>query len=399
MDLLDKMASYVLALKKIAGLHIHLLPDDQVRIHYVILEKKKNLISVLNSWEFTSLQELIERVDLGIPISLSLDGKGILTKRLSSGTGDSPVRQVLPHADDHAFYYSLLQEGSWAMISLGRKDLVEQYIEKLRQANFSIAQVSLGSLSINAIVPFLASPDMEIQLLHQRVLICDGLIQEVKPGSANETITLGEEQLNSKILQPYANAVQQLLRQPMREVSSFALIHQEWLHQVLFKKLIISGLSFYFLILFINFFVFQDVSNTNVRLTNQLNQHKYHLAQQIELEEKVNKQEKLQSLLGLGRQSLFSYYADRLSASLYKEILLTDLLIHPMEVEKGKQMFVFKVDWMEVKGVCDRPVVLNKWIEALEQQEWVEEIVEQKYTTSWQREEGTFSFLLKTKRQ
>ena len=110
--------------KTIAEVHVNVIPGDTMDLNLMILHNEKESLEIKHTKHFiTSFEEFEREVPKKIPLSLILDGKGVIHKCISDRSDDPVISQVLPGAKEEDFYIqeSLLQSGSTYVV-ISRKD-------------------------------------------------------------------------------------------------------------------------------------------------------------------------------------------------------------------------------------------------------------------------------------
>lgn len=391
MDWLEAIAKKCISVPEGIGVQLQLPGgDEEPLLRYVWLKKQKGLVLIKESAEQLPLSRFLEKVPANVPICLSIEGKGVLHKKWEGEAGEEPLEKVLPHADKEAFYYTLFSTGSYSFMALARKEIIDKLLKSFQEKNCRLASVQLGSFAVQLLIPFLA--DAHTVRLGEKQWQTNGTsLLELEAGEAIEPNQLGEEVLPARLTLPYANAFQLFFG-----VEGWALSNlqagEEWLQKALFDKLKIALPAFFFLLLLANFFTFSNLSAENEGLSSSLSQHQYQINKLADLNRQVAGQEKLYQTIGVGKQSFFSFYADRLVASIPDgHIRLNSLQLHPLQETKDRSL-AFAQGMLRVEGQCNSPLKLNAWLELLEGEGWVKAISNRRFSTRQQDNQGAFSF-------
>ncbi|MGZ4157923.1 MAG: hypothetical protein ACXVED_12410 [Bacteroidia bacterium] len=88
--------------KVAAGVEISFPPDGNPVINAVVLKKNSKGIHIENQYNtLNSIEDVIESIGTQIPVILLLNGKGVLSKKVSYSTSDdlkTLLNKVLPNA-------------------------------------------------------------------------------------------------------------------------------------------------------------------------------------------------------------------------------------------------------------------------------------------------------------
>ena len=145
----------ILQINEASGIEIIILEDDKFIINADTASTKNNAIikgKEING--LSQLSELTEKIDLAIPVSVVVNGKGVLIKKTSLSIGNGIVQSVLPNANPNDFYFEHFSTQHNEIISIVRKETADKIIAELKRLGFKVISISLGFSAINNILPF-----------------------------------------------------------------------------------------------------------------------------------------------------------------------------------------------------------------------------------------------------
>src|SRR6266542_4442178 len=118
---------------KIQGLHCLLLPEGDVLFSYTLLARVKGKIEISKVGSFKgSIDQIDDTVLKNIPVFLSMDGKGVLSKKVKGDDAKIPLQQVIPNATEDEFVVEETKGTADSLfISLARKENVEELFQAL----------------------------------------------------------------------------------------------------------------------------------------------------------------------------------------------------------------------------------------------------------------------------
>lgn len=395
MQWVDTIASKTAGLHRVGGVHVQLCREGTWQVGYVVLRRKGQEL-ILEKKDMLSWEEFLQQHPKTIPIVLSIDGKGVLTKSVAGGEA-IVLENILPNATEADFYYNTLESATNSWISLTRRTVLQELLQAAKAVGISIADIRLGPLGIVSLLPLLQEAPA-IQLPHWQVAHRDGVFVGLlqQEAASTQVYRLGEESLAENYLQPYANALSNLAKLDIFDDSNLEEVRLGWQHQRLYKRLGIGLLAFFFSLLLLNFGVFSQLSGTQQRLNTKLQQQQHLLARLQELTKQEEARLSLLKALPLRNQSLIAYHADLLASTLPAGIQLEEVVLHPQEGKKSKQQSLrFRHGFVEVKGQCNNPVLLNRWLEKLGKEPWVKALKDQRYSSTAAGQLGSsFGFTL-----
>ena len=354
-----------------AGIQLTLHPDNKIDASVVILKKSKNLIDIKDC--FTGIDTydgIFEHLKPGMPLYLSLNGRGILHKKLQSGNGSDSINQLLPNASPDDFYMQAYKiDENERIVSVIRKDTLNTILDHFKNSKNFLMEISLGPFVINNIVGLLEGQSDHIHAAHYKILLKEGLISQIEHSDnqtqENEYRVAGESLTDWSIL-PYALALQHFTGvsdQVDFETEKPPVQQEEFIYKNIYRYLGYGMLGLFFTILLINYLVFTGYQNRTDNLTQQISAN----TGMIEKLDKLNKEFRVKNDLvnksGLLQQTMFSYYADRIASSVPSEITLTKMELFPLQdkVRSGEEIrFDRKV--IRIQGKTKYSIRLNNWL-------------------------------------
>ena len=401
----------ILQINKATGIEIIILDDDKLIINTDTASTRNN--TIIKGKEINGLKELAgltEEIDPAIPLSVVINGKGVLIKKIDIPIKNGLVQSVLPNANPNDFYFEHFSGQHHEIISIVRKETADRIIAELKKLGFKVISVSLGFSAINNILPFLKTNS-------QKHIESDSLLLEI--GNNNEIIDFrNKDQINNIKYQAGEYLVANQYIRPANILSfsaATALLADDLKtsgsmnKQVLsadrreyryFKFFRTAGWALLIIILsalLINFLAYNKYFNKNKsiaesRLFSTQQDQKFKL-----LEKEVRQKEKFLEQSGWTGTSRTSFYADRIAGLLPGDVLLTSMQIYPARnnsvSETGNNLF--KKDTIIVNGVCDDPVELSRFMNGLKVLPDFKEVSIKNYMV--RNESGTFTMEIITR--
>ena len=149
--------------KQSVGIEIIFQPDNTKVYNFILLKKDKGALFIENCKEkITSIEDLKNLIPKNVPISLVLNGKGILHKIISVNEKDTEItllQKVLPNAQIDDFYIQKIHLDDKIIASLIRKDQFQLAYDEILFLSTQIVFVSSG--------PFIASTLLSLLVTDQ----------------------------------------------------------------------------------------------------------------------------------------------------------------------------------------------------------------------------------------
>lgn len=365
--------------QKVAGVEMLLLADGQVKFTLVLMTLKSGVIEVAKKiTDLDSFEQVVKEIPTQIPVALSVNGKGLLHKKLNILSEDSKalISLLLPNAKEEDFYFQMLPTSDSTVVSIIRKFQAHQIIEQWQQATYNVVMFSIGpfaAASLFAIVEHseIATKNFVLSRntngFHDYRIADDGL----------EMISIGTEQIPKQFMVAFASALQFLmpsLQVASTDIPEVNLAKQEYAQKTIFYKLgwgILIGLL---TILLVNFIFFSFFSSTNKELSIHNMHSSGEVENQVRLEKDIKEREEFLISAGWFDHPPTAYLADRAAASIPTAVELTEMAIYPLEEKETRKLKknVFENKVLRISGHTLETTALNPWILRLENIEGVE---------------------------
>lgn len=368
----DKM----LALTEVAGIEINISGDDKLLIHAVHLKNENGKIKKIN--ELTNLkdfEQLKSKLDINIPLCVAISGKGILIRKGVAGNSNT-ISDFLPGINPNDFYAEklILNEDSQHLF-ITKKEVIIPLLQQLQSMGFSVIYLTLGLAAIGNVLPFL-SGDIQYLITTQSYVFSNNA-KETNIGSHSKEIDFHTEELLLKnqyfkqvsivafsvALEPFITSLSTL--SGGYEEDTIIKTRKELADKKIFRFAGWTCLLGFFLILLINYFVFNYYYNKNTELNESASQllqrQKEYESQKKQLDSSVS----FMSTLGWDLSSKHSYHLDRIAALVPGSVVLTSLQSSPTIENTESNVQLFDNKKILVSGTCDQPTDLNDFVNAV----------------------------------
>ena len=365
---------------KIAGVEV-LFSREGLSVNGVLLRLDKGNISLVDSFpNLNSLEELLSKIPKGYPISLIVNGKGVLHKTIIEEVDIHPaINQLFPNIKKEDFYFQQTPLEKGSVVSIVKRNLLNELKQKINASKLQLLSFSIGAFHLANL--FLIDENLlQIQGAGQKIgLNASGQIssyESVSEIDEEKEYNIENLKINQSTLLAFSAGVSHLLALPSKII--FEEIEEEQ-KEYLYSRLLAQGipivLGCLLLVLAINTFFYYQLKDST-----QLGQLATVEAQQ-RLQEVKNKRKALKQQSNLfnetGANSLSStsFYADRIGKSLPNSIQLSELEIFPPREKKvyrrSKELIQYDPTLVAIRGICESSQGYNEWLSALESEEWV----------------------------
>ena len=399
----------------IVGIECTYDSQDSLKFKYVILNKEKNKITIQSSSnEIGNADELFKTLSKSIPVCLVINGKVLIHKKIQNSKEDnlkSLLQKVLPNADVKDFYLQTTEPFSLdnqTFVSLIRKNILDDLLEKFIQKNIFILNCSLGPFCAESVLSLL-QPDSvnedSFEFDKFKLRLFEGRIFDFQQQELNENkpkmILLESLRVEDSLLIPFACALEYLLNHftNSAKIESINFLSEEFKQKKIFLLSVWTILVSFFTILLINFLLFDHYSKLFDRLHTEVALNQDQILNYENLKKEILEKENLLASMGLLDASKTSYYADQIASDIPGNILLNDLNVKPLLKMTGAEEdnITFSPKSILISGSCKMSNELNAWIKILKGKVWVGNITLLNYLQDKEEELGKFTLELKIK--
>jgi len=351
--------------------------DEQFFFNIVELKRKKEQVEIIKvESSIQGFENCFQHLNPNTPIFIALNVRGLLHQnvKLTKNTNQEYLELILPNAKADDFYIQTNSIINHTVVSIIRKNTVHPIINQFIAAKLKILSISLGSFQVQSALPLLNEYN-EIETFKYVLKYNDDKelvnYQENESLSENQTILIGNRWLNTFLVVAFSTAFEGLLN-ISNTITNPAIEEQqeEYIQERLFKFSLTTFLGTLLTILIVNFLLFTKYNTENQTLSINAIQKEQQLAQLEKLKSKVKEQKGLTNLL----QSKTSFYADRIAASVPKNIELMEMTIFPEKAnsfyeEESRILYENKI--INLKGRCTNSFEYNQWLKTLRKIQWI----------------------------
>jgi Tfp pilus assembly protein PilN len=349
--------------------------QGEVYYHYAALEMSKGEMNINEQALDLTWDALVERLNPSTPLVLVLNLRGILHKKLAAGIAQKQlISHVLPNANSNDFYLQSVPADEGQVVSIVRKDQINQWIKPFEMANFWLLEVRLGSFDGVELLPFIREKGDLSTSIHDLYIVNDTLNTFKKSSEQYEKRLLGDEYIDTRLLPSIGSAFRLLVQTPANElgIDSLTEKQKEYYQFKLFQTGGWTILIVFFLTLLVNFLLFSSYNKKNQTLNGQLIYHQTALDKLDSLKRQTQSQSTFFQESNLTKSSKTSFYADRIAASMPYGIQLTELNIYPRQKNKdrAKEVYEFASKQIIIKGEVNSSIIYNDWKRQLNNLAW-----------------------------
>lgn len=384
------------------GLSVYFTDEGFEAVGCEVLKEKGDL-KISRQFRFYNEFELLRQYVTGsFPLVLSIDGNGILHKKIEATTKFEAGSEMnfFPGIDVNSFYLlrTVFSSGE-SYLSVGRKEKINTVVTELKNSGFYIIGITLGPFIMDSFLNIIESNENRLILGRVELKIHQKSIQSYERCDFDNTskYCLQQEIFQGDILLPFCLVMASVTGMLGDENSLQIPGLEDMRIQNLFKKRLFRFLALavvgIFFVLGLNFILYSAYSQDFEELLVPYNQNEKVLDELMILENKLEEKRLFMQENNLTGNSDKAWYCDRMGALIVDGVELERMEIFPVagKLRESKKIR-YSQDVVRIEGVSVDEIALRSLIGLLEEENWVNEIVVEKYIKA---EENPISFSLK----
>lgn len=379
MSMFAAIGSYLRHIPQLAGVEVLLADGEVVDANLAIVKRTGNNVHfVRGEYGLTSFAAVRGHLPAGVPVALTVGGKGIIHRLLPENRGGSDaelLKQVLPNARSDDFYFQKSTFRGCTVLSVARRELVDGVMARLAAQGMVLLGIGLGPFTVELFNDYFPAPDGgEFTLGRHRFVCHQGMIgryellppEGVSPG---KRVDIAGEQLNERLLPAFAAAFSVIsdipFAQPdVQQVHERADDHR---HRWAFKRSGIALIAFFLILLLGNTLYFMHYTDKAAGFGGSDG-----LSIQNEIDALQRQFTEREALLdGLWPIEAprwgMAYMADRIAGTLPDGILLDEMAVYPRDevLTRKQRRPVHTPSAIRIKGTCAGMPQLNQWMKQI----------------------------------
>lgn len=382
----------IMSIKEVAGIDIHFLPDEKMLLFGAHLKiSGGKVVTIANIDRVETIRALKENIRPGVPVSLSVNGYGVMMRKIPLGDHSNLISGLLPGANPNEFYHNIHRINEQEAIAfIIRKTKADEIISSFSEIGLRVLSLSVGTKGVENILPFIDNGKVTLLLQSLTIEIISQNVVSVQPADAMEPQVFKEIRIGETIYRKTAsigvgNALK-LLHRHAAKISSDVLqsgisyLQRDYVFYKQFRFAKWFLLAATLTLLVINFFAFNYYYHKNERIKEQ---NSLSLAQQ---QQQVHDGSRLDSIYsffitaGWNKYTRHSYFIDRMAALVPATVTFNSLDVAPLQESRGTNDYVFAYSNIIVSGVSDDPSDLETFSRSLKNIEGVERVAISRYS-------------------
>jgi|694.fasta_scaffold05090_11 hypothetical protein len=362
--------------KNSIGLSIDILEDETRLINYVCLKiNGKNLTITQKKKNLTAIHELVNLFDTDTFVYLTINGKGIINKKINKNqiqldtSQDKLINLVLANANSADFYAQKYLTTNDFFVTIARKSLVDNLLSELESIACNPIKLILGPFDIKYVLKLI---DTQKLLTNTYQLgIDEQVISDIQKLSTPESMdyTIEGEVINSSELLALSAAISGYLG--TNDFSNEFEIIKENRNTITFrfefKKRMMSALLVVFAILLINFLAYEflfEKLETSKRLNSDVAKNQMEI---LKYEEEFKQKKQFIVQKNWNSRYSISEIVEHLASSAPEGLRVIEINYQPENKKKANAAALLNYQYKKiiVLGNVTGSNQLNNWMKAL----------------------------------
>lgn len=345
---------------------------NEERYTLLTFKKEKNKLNILENKTFSTQELLFENINTKLPVILSIDGKGVLNKKIDIANEVDIAWKK--NVDYKTIYHTSYQIKNNTFMSFCRKSVIDDWFAIFETKKIEVIDIYVGSfLSV-----LLANN------LNESKIISGNLVLELEQ---NELVGFLKTEINSLTNYTVSNAIITSDALPLYGIAlhyftqsesiSKSKLNSNSIEEVIYRKVFnffgLLMLVGFFISLLISYFAIQYYSGKNAEL-NIKNVYSNKSYQKIvTLEKQKEDKEKIIKDSGFLSNKFLTFYSYEIIKSVPNSVSLNELNIAPLLKDvKSNEKVEVSAGIILVKGATINEEDFNDWLRTIKTFEWVE---------------------------
>jgi Tfp pilus assembly protein PilN len=385
-DYIKRLASGTQA----TGLEVIFIADGGVLLNYVSVKKRGRVISVLNSERYDSINEFAKAANRRFPVYLSFDGKGILHRNNFPTDGRADVRDWSgPVNNPDVMEQSVELVNGDQIRSYTRRDRVDEVTVQLSEHGFMVLETILGPFACSAIAES-GNEEATIRTAYYDMVFSDRrLVSMSKSDSVNveSVFAVDNRDISLNYLVAFSNSLCHFTGffDEAPDNPKLILTREGYTYKSLIERGKIPFLAGCFVILLVNYVVFDHYRSANMGMRNEIARNSAEIEGYEKLSALLNQRDQYYSSTGFHERSMISFLSDRLAGKLPEGVKLKRLTFFPESKRiPGSSAISYQNGIIHISGNTFSGISIHNLMTALKEFNWVDDVKMLGYTDSGQ---------------
>ena len=389
--------------KQLAILSVLIKDQKPFDLKLSLLENRVKKIEITKIWNLTGKAKEFDSKSIprNIPIYIHISGDGILIRKTKEFAEDESLSDVLPGFDRHNYYYQInpINNGE-SILSLARKDSVKKWLSELSAYHFRISGLFIGPFPFLTLISNFSDLSEKLIIGYYQINLSEGNVKEVIRREYLEDIPVtlfGEKHsmLDAISLSCGVLAFKKHMSFSFND-QTFTLGFKEATSFLIQKILLKWVLAMLFIMLLMNYFIFENLYTKKDNLQNELVANENMLTNLSRMKEEIELKQSFINDNKLNDFYYLSYFSDQIATVTTDGILLEKLDFNPLlKSIKKEQPILFRSNVLIVHGVAKSIDSYQNFLSDLENKPWHIDLISQQYVYTPGKSTANFQLEIK----
>jgi hypothetical protein len=343
---------------------------------------KRGNLKVDSYNQFNSLEQLVNFIDIKIPLIVLFNGKQVVHKLCNindNNNDDITLNTLFPNFSNDDFIYQKNHISiSSVYYSIVRKELLDEIVKIIETKGYIVVSTAIGPFCLGSIREYITNFS-SLHISDYLVKLSNGVIIsiEYKSGDVEERLVIDDEIVSSNYILIYSCIISFLIGS--KYVNKHILVdsYNKYKYKTYLKYLIYSSLFFIFIILIINSIIYYRYGKLLEDVSQEYTLKKEKI---IEIDSLIFENKRKQEYLvknNFIELSRTSFYIDRLSRVKPNEIRYIDFNIFPVLKDASidnNEDYSFDCELITISGIANSTIVLDEWLGRIKNEPWVKSV-------------------------
>ncbi|RZJ76958.1 MAG: hypothetical protein EOO45_00305 [Flavobacterium sp.] len=387
---------------RVLGVEVRFLDEGIYESRTVLLERIKGKLAIRESRECRgNLVQVLERIPKQYPIALSIGGKGIVHKNIDGSSGQSDVQRfqlAFPAISEKEFYVQVFSGETSGLISIARKVMMEDLLQKMKGSGLQVLSVNLGGIVTSHLWGHLNHEGNSISFDGHVITFDENWLFNAYQylGQINSLVDTAQTDNIGKPaeLVAYASALQLMLHDNAERIEldsgEIAADYLDYLEKGKLKRRGVFFLIGMFILLLISYVLYSHYNLENAALVQYAGRLNSSEEEKAQLQRSIRSSEQFLSSVNWNGGYNYGFLTDEIGKSKPRQIWLTSISFNDAKYQKGAEVSSNVV----IQGGTTNLVAVNNWIFLLKERRWVSSVRLLDYKENPQEENYLFNILI-----
>jgi hypothetical protein len=397
--MLSKIRSYWQYGTTFCGVEVTSSLSEKI-VFAVTAKMKNNEFQQLEFLQSDSLVDLSKKLSKNQHCYLTINTDKVLIKEVPFDINAAKVLSLaFPGLSLSEFYYEILNTESKCFVAVCRKDYVNSILDEVEKQKINVIGFNLGFTPLTKLIHFIDKNEI-ITSQYQFTIEDQSIFSFSDSGDTTESYNIDDIQMPSDYLMSvsslfnYVSVSSEIKSNLEKENNKLKIGQQE---KNFFNKGIKVALGIVFTLLLLNFLVFGSSFKDQQTLQEEVGLLEYQRTIFTTKLAEIDKKERMVNNILNSGNSKSSYYINRIAYGKSASIIFDQIQFQPLKKAiRPEKQIEYDQNEITIGGESSDKEAFSRWIESLEQFEWIKSVTVTGYGLS-KRNTSSFDVELQLK--